>query len=567
MYLHLYMEHQKMWFYINKTCFVILTILAVNVMGEDDTIVETRQGKVSGIKQSVMSRTVTAYLGIPYGEAPTGERRFQKPEPRAPWHGVYKATTYGNSCYQSEEDAFSEISGTDMFLVKNEKSEDCLNLNVWVPQPMSKPAHVMVFIHGGGFISGSSCLYTYDGSVLAASEEVIVVSMNYRVGALGFLAFPGNTKAPGNAGLFDQRLALQWVHENIAAFGGNPDSITIFGHSAGAASLGYHVMSPGSHSYFNRAILQSGAPTANWAFNSPERSRKMSIQLAKLLNCPTEDEDASIACLQRADAKDIVDKQILSGFILTFFVPVLDNDFITDIPRNLVKQSIMNTDILIGITKDDGNPLPVFGAPGFSVKTESLITTEELKEGMRYYFPPGDDLSVESMMLLYVDWDDEKNTEKNRKAMEQILRDSIFLCPSKYFANFVAEAENNLYVYEYNHRPSDEGLPEWMGVAHGAELPILFGKPLISPQQFSNQEQVFSRRLMKIWANFAKTGNPSDDEFHWPQYSAEEQRYAILKVDRIDTKQKWNSQKCQFWNSFYPKLEQKLVGENNYFIL
>ncbi|KAM3920536.1 cholinesterase-like [Leptodactylus fuscus] len=556
------MEHKNMRFCNSKICFLILTILAVHITAEDDTIVETRQGKVSGIKQSVMSRTVTAYLGIPYGEAPTGEKRFQKSEPRAPWHGVYNATTFGNSCYQRKENLASEISGMEKWFVKNEMSEDCLNLNVWVPQTMSKPAHVMVYIYGGSFFLGTSASDMYDGSLLAASEDVIVVSMNYRLGVFGFLGFPGNTKAPGNAGLFDQRLALQWVHENIAAFGGNPDSITIFGVSAGGASVGYHVISPGSHSYFNRAILQSGAPTANWAFNSHERSRRLSIQLAKLLNCPTEDEDATIACLQKVDAKDIVDKQFLnlSGFVLTVFVPILDNDFITEVPQNLVKESIMNTDIMIGIAKDDGNPLPVFGAPGFSVKNQSLITTEELKEGLRYFFPSADNLSVESMMLLYVDWDDEKNTEKNRKAMEQILRDNYFMCPAKYFADFASKTINNLYVYEYNHRSSDEFFPEWMGVIHGAELPMLFGKPLISPQQFTKQDQVFSRRLMKIWANFAKTGNPSDDEFNWPQYSAEEQRYAILK-DPIDVKQKWNNQKCQFWNSFYPKLVKYLIHE------
>ncbi|XP_075137784.1 cholinesterase-like [Leptodactylus fuscus] len=546
----------------SKNYLVILSMFAVYVTAEDDTVVQTRQGKVSGIKQSVMSRTVTAYLGIPYGEAPTGERRFQKPEPRAPWHGVYKATTYGNSCYQSKDNGYAKFSESDKWNVKNEMSEDCLNLNVWVPQTISKPAHVMVFIHGGAFSFGTSSSDMYDGSVLAASEKVIVVSMNYRLGVFGFLALPGNAKAPGNAGLFDQRLALQWVQENIAAFGGNPDSITIFGHSAGAVSVGYHVMSPGSHSYFNRAILQSGAPTATLAFNSQERSRVLSVQLAKLLNCPTEDEDASIACLQKVDAKELIDKQILSasGSPIVHLSPVLDNDFLTDIPHNLVKESLKNTDILIGITEDDGNPFPVFGAPGFSVKHQSLITTEELKESLRYYFPPGDDLSVESMMLLYVDWDDEKNTEKNRKAMEQILRDTIFTCPSKYFADFASNTKTNLYVYEYAHRPSDEGLPEWMGVAHGAELPILFGKPLILSQQFSNQEQVFSRRLMNIWGNFARKGNPNDDEIIWPQYSAEEQSYAILKADRIDVKQKWNSQKCQFWNSFYPKLV-KMIHE------
>ncbi|XP_071971258.1 cholinesterase-like isoform X2 [Engystomops pustulosus] len=556
------MEFKMMWSYSNIICLVILTMFAVCVRTEDDTIIETKQGKVSGIKKSVISHTVTAYLGIPYGEAPTGEKRFQKPEPRAPWEGIYQATNYGNSCYQCEEEAhaYDELQGVDIWYVKNEKSEDCLNLNVWVPESISKPASVMVFIHGGGFFVGSSALDMYDGSVLAASENVIVVTMNYRLGALGFLAFPGNTKAPGNAGLFDQRLALQWVHENIAAFGGNPESVTIFGESAGGASVGYHLINPESRTYFKRAIMQSGSPISSWAIRSQKSSRSLSLLLAKHANCPTEDADATIACLQKVDAKKLTATRTLGfpGFALTYFVPVFDNDFLTDIPPNLIKHSIVNTEILIGVTKDDGNPFTL-KAPGFSIKNHSLITTEQFKDGLRIYFP-SEDLAVESIMLLYKDWDDDKNTEKNREAFEQILKDYDFMCPSKYFANFAVEAHNNLYVYEYAHRSSIETFPEWMGASHAAELSILFGHPQILSKGFSKEEQVFSRRLMNIWANFARNGNPSDDDFNWPRYSVEEQKYAILKADGIDVEQNWNNQKCQFWNYFYPKLV-KLIKE------
>ncbi|KAG8560272.1 hypothetical protein GDO81_014873 [Engystomops pustulosus] len=538
-------------------------MFAVCVAAEDDTIIETKQGKVSGIKKSVISHTVTAYLGIPYGEAPTGEKRFQKPEPRAPWEGIYQATNYGNSCYQNKEEAESyiDVLGTDMWNIKNELSEDCLNLNVWVPESMSEPASVMVYIYGGGFLAGSSALDLYDGSVLAALEKVIVVSMNYRLGALGFLAFPGKAKAPGNAGLFDQRLALQWVHQNIAAFGGNPDSVTIFGISAGGASVGYHVISPGSRPYFKRAIMQSGSPTADWAIRSHESSKKLAMKLANIVDCPTEDEDAVIDCLQKVDANKLTGTQILGmpGTTMTFFTPNVDNDFLTDIPQSLVKHSIVNTDILIGVAKDDGSAFTFMGAPVINVKNESSITTEQLKDCLRMFFPSEDDLSVESMMLLYKDWDDVKNTEKNLEALEKILKDNFFTCPAKYFANFIVKAKKNLFVYEYAHRPSTETLPEWMGAAHGAELKMLFGHPLISPQKFTNQEQVFSRRFMKMWANFARNGNPSDDDLKWPQYSEEEQNYAILKVDSIDVHQNWNSQNCQFWNYFYPKLV-KLVG-------
>ncbi|XP_071971250.1 cholinesterase-like isoform X1 [Engystomops pustulosus] len=559
------MMDKNMWSYRNIFCLAILTMFAVCVTTEDDTIIETKQGKVSGIKKPVISHTVTAYLGIPYAEAPTGEKRFQKPEPRAPWEGIYQATSYGNSCYQNKEEAESyiDVLGTDMWNIKNEMSEDCLSLNVWVPESISTPASVMVYIYGGSFYSGSSALDLYDGSVLAASENVIVVSLNYRLGALGFLAFPGNAKAPGNAGLFDQRLALQWVHENIAAFGGNPDSVTIFGISAGGVSVGYHVISPGSRPYFNRAIMQSGSPTADWAFRSRESTRKLSLKLAKSVDCPTEDDDATIACLQKVDANKLTSTQILgmTGPTLTFFVPILDDDFLTDIPKSLVKYSKVNTDILIGVAKDDGSTFTLMGAPGISVKNESLINTEQLKDGLKFYFPSEDDINVKSVMLLYKDWNDAKNKEKNREALEKILKDNFFTCPAKYFANFVVKAKNNVFVYEYAHRPSIETLPEWMGVIHGAEVTMLFGHPLISPQKFTNQEQIFSRRLMKIWANFARNGNPSDDDFKWPRYSKEEQSYAILKVDDIDVQQNWNTQKCHFWNSFYPELV-KLIQEN-----
>ncbi|KAM4013205.1 cholinesterase-like [Anomaloglossus baeobatrachus] len=552
-----------MWFCCHKVCFAILTIFAVCCTAEDDTIVDTKQGKVSGVKKSVVSKTVKAYLGIPYAEAPTGEKRFKKPEPRAPWQGIYEATTLGSSCSQDKGEYYTQISGSDVYLVKNKISEDCLTLNIWVPQSISKPAHVMTYIHGGGFISGTSAFEIYDGSVLAASESMIVVSMNYRLGALGFLAFPKNVNAPGNAAMFDQRLALQWVHENIAAFGGNPESITIFGESAGAGSVGYHVISSGSQPFFKRAILQSGSPTAFWAINSYERSRKLSLELAKMVNCPTEDDDAAIACLQKVDAKELVEKQILidSKFALTLFVPVVDNDFVSDIPKNLVKHSISNIDVLIGVTKNDGNPFPLFGAPGFNAKNLSLITTQQLKKGLKFFFPTTNDLHLESMMLLYKDWDDEQNMEKNRDALERILKDIHFTCPSKYFANSAAKDQNKIFVYEYDHRPSIETYPEWMGVVHASELPVLFGQPLSFPEKFSNKEQVFSRRVMKMWANFAREGNPSDDKFNWPQYLPEEQKYAILKADHIEVKQKWNSQKCQFWNSFYPKLVEKMTQE------
>ncbi|MEE6490688.1 hypothetical protein FKM82_015956 [Ascaphus truei] len=539
-----------------------MSVLVMNTEAEDETIIETKQGKVSGIHLSVLSGSVTAYLGIPYGEPPTGEQRFKHPVPRKPWQGIHEAIKFGNSCYQSRNEVFTKFPGIKMWLVNNDISEDCLHLNVWVPSAKPKSVSVMVFIHGGGFISGTTSLDIYDGSILAYSEEVIVVSMNYRVGALGFLALPGNKDAPGNAGLFDQRLALQWVHENIAAFGGNPHSVTIFGHSAGAVSVGYHMISPGSHTYFTRAIMQSGSPSSDWAVQSHQRARKLTVKLAEVLGCPLDDDDTVMTCLRSKDPKELIKNQLLAEttHTLTHFIPVLDNDFLIDIPDNLIKQNLKNTEILLGATKDDGNPFSLLGGPGFSLNHESLITTAELEEGLRLFFPSAGELGVESILLQYTDWEDVDNREKNREAMELILRDYYFTCPMKYFANQAADHRSNVFFYEYDHRSSQEVWPEWMGALHGAELTFVFGKPLIENKNYTNAEHLFSKRMLKFWANFAKNGSPncSEEAFIWPHYTSTDQKYAVLKVDGAEVQHKLNCRHCQFWNSFYPKLLKKL---------
>ncbi|XP_009458843.1 PREDICTED: cholinesterase-like, partial [Nipponia nippon] len=187
---------------------------------------------------------VTAFLGIPYAEPPLGHLRFRPPRPARPWHGVLDASSHHHACYQAVDTMFPGFGGSEMWNPNREMSEDCLYLNVWVPVPRPSAAvPVLVWIYGGGFYSGAASLDVYDGRYLAAAEGVVVVSMNYRVGALGFLALPGHPEAPGNVGLLDQRLALRWVRDNVGAFGGDAGAVTLFGESAGAASVGLHLLS------------------------------------------------------------------------------------------------------------------------------------------------------------------------------------------------------------------------------------------------------------------------------------------------------------------------------------
>ncbi|XP_069805666.1 cholinesterase-like [Dendropsophus ebraccatus] len=546
------------------TCFVVYTILIVslplNVFADHGTIVETKQGKVRGFHLPAGSGSVIAYLGVPYGEPPMGTQRFKKPELRKPWEGIYDASTFGKSCYQKRDEAYAGFPGTNMWQVNNEMSEDCLYLNVWVPSSNPKSAHVMVFIYGGAFLAGTSSLDIYDPSILAFSEDIIVVSMNYRVGALGFLALPGNRDIPGNAGLFDQQLALRWVHENIAAFGGNPGSITLFGHSSGAACVGFHLLSPGSHNYFTRAIMQSGSVSAGWAISTHKRAKRLTLKLAELLGCPIDKEDGLVRCLQTTDPTKIVEKQFfvetIHPFALTRIIPVIDFDFISEMPNNRLKRISKKIEILIGGTTDDGNPFTVWGAPGFSREHDSLITTDQLIQGITRFFPTAGDIGTQAILFEYKDWEDEKNMEKNRDAMELILRDYYMICPMKYFADEMVKRKTNLYFYEFNHRSSREVWPEWMGVLHGAILPFMFGKPISKENNFTKEEQMLSKRIMKVWGNFAKTGIPHNDDnaFTWPPYTDQEEKYVVLTTGNWDVQSNLYSRRCHFWNSFLPKL-------------
>ncbi|KAM9294431.1 cholinesterase-like [Gastrophryne carolinensis] len=561
------MKKRKCILFLNFFILIFVSPSFLNASKEKDTVVAIKPGKVRGFYLPTLSESVIAYLGIPYGEAPTGTQRFKKPEPRKPWKGIYEATKYGKSCYQKRDEAYASFPGTNMWQVNNEMSEDCLYLNVWVPSSKPKSAHVMVFIYGGAFLAGTSSLEIYDPSILAFSEDIIVVSMNYRVGALGFLALPGNRDIPGNAGMFDQQLALQWVYENIAAFGGNPDSITLFGHSSGAACVGLHLLSPGSQNYIKRVILQSGSVSAPWAINTHKRAKRLTLKLAELLACSVNNETEMVDCLQNTHPTKIVEQQFFVETVhplaLTRIIPIVDFDFISDTPTNIIRRALKKTDILIGGTKDDGNPFTIWGAPGFSRNHESLITSEELINGIRRFFPTAGDLGTESILFEYKDWEDEHSKMKNREAMELILRDYYMICPMEHFAGEISKHKVKIYFYEFDHRSSQEVWPEWMGVLHGAILPFMFGKALIEERNFTEAEQRLSKRVMRAWANFARNGTPhvDEDNFTWPPYSTGDENYVVLKTGAWDIKSKLYSKRCQFWNSLLPKLVRE-VGKS-----
>lgn len=327
--------------------FLLLFFLGGGAEAEEDPelLVTVRGGRLRGIRLMAPGGPVSAFLGIPFAEPPVGPRRFLPPEPKRPWLGVLDATAFQSVCYQYVDTLYPGFEGTEMWNPNRELSEDCLYLNVWTPYPRpASPTPVLIWIYGGGFYSGASSLDVYDGRFLAQAEGTVLVSMNYRVGAFGFLALPGSREAPGNMGLLDQRLALHWVQENVAAFGGDPMSVTLFGESAGAASVGMHLLSPPSRGLFHRAMMQSGAPNGPWATVGVGEARRRATLLARLVGCPlggTGGNDTElVACLRTRPAQDLVDHEwhvLPQESVFRFsFVPVVDGDFLSDTPEALI---------------------------------------------------------------------------------------------------------------------------------------------------------------------------------------------------------------------------------------
>ncbi|XP_015346970.1 acetylcholinesterase isoform X1 [Marmota monax] len=559
--------------------FLLLSLLGggAGAEGREDPelLVTVRGGRLRGIRLKAPGGPVSAFLGIPFAEPPVGPRRFLPPEPKRPWTGVLDATTFQSVCYQYVDTLYPGFEGSEMWNPNRELSEDCLYLNVWTPYPRpASPTPVLVWIYGGGFYSGASSLDVYDGRFLAQVEGTVLVSMNYRVGAFGFLALPGSREAPGNVGLLDQRLALQWVQENVAAFGGDPTSVTLFGESAGAASVGMHLLSPPSRSLFHRAVLQSGAPNGPWATVGMGEARRRATLLARLVGCPPGGSGGNdtelVACLRTRPAQDLVDHEwhvLPQESIFRFsFVPVVDGDFLSDTPEALINAGDFHgLQVLVGVVKDEGSYFLVYGAPGFSKDNESLISRAQFLAGVRVGVPQVSDLAAEAVVLHYTDWLHPEDPERLREAMSAVVGDHNVVCPAAQLAGRLAAQGARVYAYIFEHRASTLSWPLWMGVPHGYEIEFIFGLPLDPSLNYTVQERIFAQRLMRYWTNFARTGDPNDPRNtkgpQWPPYTAGAQQYVSLNLRPLEVRRGLRAQACAFWNRFLPKLLSATASE------
>ncbi|XP_067653426.1 acetylcholinesterase-like [Haliotis asinina] len=496
--------------------------------------VSTLNGPLLGQRLSVLGKSLDVFYGIPYAKPPVGDLRFKHPQPSESWGPeVRDAQKPTPSCIQPK-DVLVPVEAYRQ--TPDDYSEDCLHLTVWTPSNNGGNLAVMVWIYGGGFYIGSTRIPLYEGKYLAVENDIIVVSMNYRLGPLGF-SYLGPDTIPGNMGLMDQRLALQWVKDNIANFGGDPTRVTIFGESAGGASVSHHLASPLSRDVFDRAIPQSGTFNCPWAYTVPKTAKRRLKRFADLLQCPSSSTDEDIHnCLKAADAQTMADLQLGLFDEGMAFVPVVDGYFLPDDPQTLLSTgSIKQTSVLHGFTKDETTMVSAMTLKqlrNISTLPERLtLSRQEYDSFLSFDMLTGK--AVEEPIRLF--YESQKAPLKDTDYLDVVTRatsDRGFKCPHLEFDRLYSPA-NPTYVYSFRHPLSISPNPQWMGAAHWYELDFVFGLVLEKSLGCTEEEVELSRTIMTYWTNFAKSGDPNAPVpvmVKWPVSDNTDLSYMALDV-------------------------------------
>ncbi|MFX1469756.1 MAG: carboxylesterase/lipase family protein [Promethearchaeota archaeon] len=473
------------------------------------TIVEISCGKVKGYSEN----NLQIFKGIPYAEPPIGDLRFSPPQAKIPWDGVLETTEFGPCAFQGYT-ALEEVTGK-----LQPESEDCLTLNIWTPAIDNKKRPVMFWIHGGAFIFGGSRAPTYDGSHLAQRGDVVIVTINYRVGAFGYLFIPGIT---ANAGLFDQILALKWVHDNIAKFGGDPDNITIFGQSAGAYSVITLTAMPTAKDLYRRIIAQS-MPTID-----PKVTKKPTKELMRALGIKTGDIDAlrKIAPEEIIKAQNEITKQNALAFR-----PIIDGETIPIHPLTVFKEGkCKNIDLMMGTTLHEAKLFTSLNPATRKVEDEKVI--------MLYLGTMG--INSENARNIIDTYKEARKgilSNEPKELLDSIVTDLMFRVATLQILEAQSKYQPNTYNYLFTWESSVYN--GRFGACHALELPFVFNtleepgmKALVGD---ASNTGTLCENMMDAWLSFAHSGDPNHDKIpNWPPYNTKS-RTTLLFGEKLKT--------------------------------
>ncbi|CAL7935529.1 unnamed protein product [Xylocopa violacea] len=478
---------------------VYLVLVVFFIRCNDGLVVQTKNGALRGTINSTIWNSIeySSFRGIPYAEPPLGELRFQPPTPARPWTGIRDATLDNPGCIQ-----FNFLE--DRYL----GDEDCLYLNVYTPitnftEPISlKP--VIFWIHGGSYIYGSGATYLYGPDYLI-EQDVVMVSLNYRLGILGFLTL-NHPKALGNQGLKDQYQALKWVNENIASFGGDPNQVTILGQSAGAASVNFHMLSSRSRGLFKQAIAMSGSAFCLWAFHTNEEAIEISHQVGTWLGSYTNDDEKLLELLYTLPASKLVEITKIMYMTNPFpFRPTAedvrldhnDTAYLTDCPTGYYQRDdYPKYPVMMGFVPDE------FGLEIYAINylTNSNKTAGIIKNIFSSLLPP---LNYIATDLLHT--------------TIQILSTYVFIGPIDLTQKLLVRHNGDTPVYYYRNSYQSQDMYHsevlyipYTGTTHFDDLPLIFnmnGVPVVKDPQ--NPIHQFQSQMTTLFANFVKYGDPT----------------------------------------------------------
>ncbi|XP_036604065.1 cocaine esterase-like [Trichosurus vulpecula] len=515
----------------------------------DDLIRTTESGQIEGTQISIkeIDKVVNVFLGIPFAKSPVGALRFSPPQPPDSWSNVRDATAHPPSCLQDVTLLEKMARSMKMNIPITASSEDCLYLNIYVPVHTKEGARlpVMVWIHGGGLIIGSAPMH--DGSILSASQNVIVVTIQYRLSILGFLS-TGDEHAPGNWGYLDQVAALRWIQKNIPHFGGDPGRVTIFGESAGGMSVSLHVLSPMSKGLFHRAIMQSGV-AINLGLMSSRSEVVPNEVIANLSACESHSSASMVQCLRSKSEDEML--AITKKFMITS--PVVDGQFLTNHPEELLAAGeFHHIPSIIGINNHEfGWTIPFgMGILGFKENMDKASVQSAMQNPLLGISPELRHLMMEECLR------DTKDPGEYQAQFLDMMGDMFMVIPSLKLAKYQHSASSPVYFYEFQHQSSlFKGLrPDFVKADHGDEVPFVFGVPFL--EEVTEDEKLLSHRIMSYWANFARHGDPNGaDLVHWPVYDQKEEYMQLnlqLSVGKSLKRDKW-----EFWTKTVPQKMKK----------
>lgn len=519
---------------IKLTAIILLLItLPIGIFANENkpAVIQLDSGPISGKVED----GVRIFSGIPYAAPPIGEFRWKPPQEVASWAQVRNCTIFGPSCPQPKQQDTSKFS------------EDCLYLNVWTAaENPDERLPVMVWIHGGAFNFGSGSQPEYNGKNLAR-KGVVVVTINYRLGPLGFLVHPLLSKesahnASGNYGLLDQIAALKWVQKNIAAFGGNPDRVTIFGQSAGSRSVTLLMISPLSAGLFHRVIAESGGPIIGSEYLNPvfngnmANVSKMGQRLTSKLGCDKAED--VLAAMRAKSAQEIVAAADCNTSVFDyeglFFAPVFDGWVLPKDPLAAYSSGKQHdVPIIVGSTRNEGN---------LYLADETDLSVEKYKSFLEARFAENSGKALKMFPA--------QKAKDVAPAIDKFLTVAANAQPARLVARSMEHKKSRAYLYQFTRLPNT-AMARKLGVHHGVELAYVFGN-MNKSDGYNNMDRGLSDKMMAYWVNFANTGNPNgpglDD---WPAYKSKSDLNLEFS-NTIHTNKHLFKKECDFINRLPP---------------